>query len=294
MRRPRTTARTFLVLVFAWVLTGTAHAAVPRIAFPVVGKTAYSDDFGAPRGSGSHQGNDIMARRKTPVVAAEGGKVVKWTSSARAGCMLYLYGRSGTTYLYIHLNNDRTMRNDTHDNSTCVNGIAYASGLKTGAHVRKGQLLGYVGDSGDADGMPHLHFELHPNDGRAVSPYKWLRAGYRLLFPRPRTTGELYARIRGTVVRVRRDLDPDRLRVRVTFVRLSNGQGVRPARGVTVTVPAAASVSRRSAGTVTATTLGGARIGERVTVRTVSFPQRFVYARAPVARHAADGVLLRG
>ena len=45
---------------------------------------------------------------RTPAIAAEAGKVKWWTTSARAGCMLYLYGKSGTTYLYIHLNNDLT------------------------------------------------------------------------------------------------------------------------------------------------------------------------------------------
>ena len=46
------------------------------------------------------------------MVAVEDGKIKFWTTSARAGCMLYLYGASGTTYLYIHLNNDVTMAND--------------------------------------------------------------------------------------------------------------------------------------------------------------------------------------
>ena len=53
-----------------------------------------------------------MAPRRALAVAAEAGTVKFWTTSARAGCMLYLYGASGTTYLYIHLNNDLTRRND--------------------------------------------------------------------------------------------------------------------------------------------------------------------------------------
>ena len=53
-----------------------------------------------------------MAAKRAPVIAVESGRVVKYTRSANAGCMLYLYGKSGTTYMYIHLNNDRTLRND--------------------------------------------------------------------------------------------------------------------------------------------------------------------------------------
>ena len=85
---------------------------MPRLVFPIVGSVAWSNDFGDARCSGSHQGNDLMAPRRTIAVAAEAGKVKYWTSSSAAGCMLYLYGKSGTTYLYIHLNNDVTKGND--------------------------------------------------------------------------------------------------------------------------------------------------------------------------------------
>lgn len=150
-----------------------------QLVFPVVGPTRFSDDFGAARGQGGHQGNDVLAERRAPVVAVEAGSVERWTRSPGAGCMLYLDGRSGTTYLYVHLNNDLTRGND--NRGSCVDGIAYAPGLRDGQPVRAGELLGYVGDSGDADGMhPHLHFELHPGDGAAVSPYRWLRSARHL------------------------------------------------------------------------------------------------------------------
>jgi peptidase M23-like protein len=139
----------------------------------------YTNDFGAPRGQGAHQGNDLMAAKKSPAVAAEAGKVKYWTTSGAAGCMLYLYGESGTTYYYIHLNNDLTMGND--NRGKCVNGIAYS--VKNGAKVAAGQQIAYVGDSGDANGgSSHLHFEVHPNGGRAVSPYPYLQKAYKLLF----------------------------------------------------------------------------------------------------------------
>jgi hypothetical protein len=185
MRRHRTTARGILFLaLFLGLAAGSAAAPaatakVPRLIFPVVADVTYTSDFGAARGIGRHQGNDIMAAKKSPAVAAEAGKVKYWTTSATAGCMLYLYGESGTTYLYIHLNNDRTRGND--NRGKCVRGTAYA--VKDGAKVAAGQQIAYVGDSGDADGgHAHLHFEVHPADGKAVDPYPYLQAAQRLFF----------------------------------------------------------------------------------------------------------------
>jgi hypothetical protein len=155
-----------------------------RIVFPVIGPVQYTNDFGAPRSQGPHQGNDIMAPKRSLAVAVENGRV-KLRSGGSAGCYLYLYGQSKTTYLYIHLNNDLTKGND--NRGSCVPGVAYAKGLKDGQRVKAGQLLGYVGDSGDANGVAsHLHFEVHPKDGRAVSPYTYLNRAYRLLFAAPR------------------------------------------------------------------------------------------------------------
>ena len=188
MSRHRTTARGALFLIAVLGLAAGANARtakpVPRLVFPVVGPAQYTDDFGAPRGRSAHQGNDIMAPRKALAVAAEAGKVKFHTTSWAAGCMLYLYGDSGTTYLYIHLNNDLTMRND--NRGKCVQGVAFARGLVPGARVAAGDVIGYVGDSGDANGInPHLHFEVHPNGGRAVSPYPYLRKARKLLFALP-------------------------------------------------------------------------------------------------------------
>jgi Peptidase family M23 len=172
-----------LVPAATLVAVGSAgvRGAVPKLIFPVVGPVVYHDDFGAPRPQGPHQGNDLLAARLSPVVAAEPGKIKFWTTSKTAGCMLYLYGRSGTTYLYIHLNNDLT---DRHDNKgKCVPGTAYTAGLKDGATVQAGQQIGYVGDSGDAEGTYHLHFEVHPDDGAAVSPFPYLQKAVHLLVP---------------------------------------------------------------------------------------------------------------
>ena len=185
MRRLVVTAASLLV---AAVAASAAEAKVPRLVFPVIGHSTFTDDYGDARGQGSHEGNDIMAPRRALVVAVEAGTVRFHTTSWRAGCMIYLDGKSGTQYLYIHLNNDLTDGND--NRGGCVPGVAYAKGLKNGQKVRAGQVIGYNGDSGDADGIsPHLHFEVHPNGSGPVNPYRYLRQARRLLFSaKPGTT----------------------------------------------------------------------------------------------------------
>jgi hypothetical protein len=179
------------------VATSDARSTVPKLLFPVVGSVDYHDDFGEPRGKLPHQGNDLVAAKRAPAVAVESGTVEYWTTSKSAGCMLYLYGDSGTMYEYIHLNNDLTAQND--NKGKCVNGVAYAVPDK--ARVAAGQQIGYVGDSGDANGIhAHLHFEVHPRGGKAVDPYPFLRKAARLLAPAPADGGMFTLRLTGTVV----------------------------------------------------------------------------------------------
>src|SRR5438876_1523814 len=201
----RTTARGLLVLALLGLAAGTAAAMPPpdpptqskwkphppparnQIVFPVLGAVTFTDDFGAPRPQGPHQGIDILAPKRALALAAEPGRVRFFTGSGRAGCMLYLDGASGTTYLYVHLNNDLTQGND--NRGGCRNGVTFPRGLRTGARVQSGQPVGFVGDSGDADGLhPHLHFEVHPHGGRARNPYPYLIAARRLLFYVPAGT----------------------------------------------------------------------------------------------------------
>lgn len=197
MRYHRTTARGAFLLLFLLASSVAAASAAGAlndpsapavvgsepIVFPIVGAATYSDDWGAPRGQGRHAGNDILTTWRSPAVAAEDGRIKFWTTSARAGCMLYLYGASGTTYLYIHLNNDLTAKRD--NQGKCVPGVAYADGLENGARVKAGQQIAYNGDSGDAEGIYHLHFEVHPGDGADVDPFPYLNQATRLLFPLP-------------------------------------------------------------------------------------------------------------
>ncbi len=284
MVNTRTTARGLLVLALFGLLAGTASAipapeppaikwkppkpkpkpaAKKQIVFPVLGAAEFSNDFGSPRPQGRHEGIDILAPRHALALAAEPGRVRFHTGSWRAGCMLYLDGRSGTTYVYIHLNNDLTDRND--NRGGCVNGVTFPRGLKTGARVQAGQPVGYVGDSGDADGLhPHLHFEVHPGGRGAANPYPYLLAARRLLFVAP-AGREFTLALTGSVVSAKGEL----LRLRVNTLRAVPTMGItlrRLDRPLTLTVPAYATIERGPKGaTVPLTT---AKAGDRVTVST--------------------------
>ena len=173
------------------------NGAVPRLVFPLVAKTDLWDDYGDPRPNGRHAGID-MENPARAVVAVEDGSIKYWVSSL-GGCMLYLYGRSGTTYMYIHLNNDLTARND--NKGGCVNDVSFS--VPNGAKVTAGQQIAWNGDSGDANGNPHLHFEVHPNDGADVDPFRYLKRAMKPLFA-ARSRKRLQPRAQGKARRSRR------------------------------------------------------------------------------------------
>jgi murein DD-endopeptidase MepM/ murein hydrolase activator NlpD len=121
---------------------------------PVRGPHHFTDDFGDPRPGGRrHQGNDILSPYGTPVVAVFSG-VIKTNYSTNGGISLYLEGTDGNEYFYAH--NSRNV-------------------AVTGQRVSTGEVIGYVGNTGDARGGPtHVHFERHPGGGHAVDPYPFL------------------------------------------------------------------------------------------------------------------------
>jgi len=125
-----------------------------------------SDTWGAQRSEGrSHQGIDIMADFGTPVLAAADGEIAKFHDSERGGVSIYQRDESGRLlFYYAHLG-------------------ARAPGLREGQRVRQGDVIGYVGATGNAT-TPHLHFEIqHQREGQrwwrgqAVNPYPYLLAG---------------------------------------------------------------------------------------------------------------------
>ncbi len=141
------------------------------LLFPVVGPTHFENDWHAPRDGGArlHIGNDLIAKKLIPVVAVADGTVA-WVHAQRGGECCYLgitHESQGMPYesRYLHLNNDTPGTNDGK-----VVGIA--KGIVKGVHVQAGQLIGWVGNSGNAEKTtPHLHFELHDEFGNPINPY---------------------------------------------------------------------------------------------------------------------------
>ena len=136
------------------------------ILFPLENRVSFTDTFGAARSGGrTHAGNDLMAPKMTPIVAVVDGKL-DWLNltgklssyNSQPYYNILLRGDDGNDYFYIHLNNDTP---GTDDGQGGVEN-AYAPGLTNGTHVQQGQVIGYVGDSGNAEDFDsHLHFEIH-------------------------------------------------------------------------------------------------------------------------------------
>ena len=153
------------------------------ITFPVVGPSYFHRSFGECRDSCErfHNGVDIMTNgwKGVPVVAAHSGKVVHVTTSSElSGVAVTIQARGGWRTRYVHLNNDTPGSDDG-------NGTGLVPGIAVGDYVRAGQLIGWVGDSGNAEeAPPHLHFEIRKPGGEAIDPYPSLRKAYRIDFRR--------------------------------------------------------------------------------------------------------------
>jgi murein DD-endopeptidase MepM/ murein hydrolase activator NlpD len=130
-----------------------------RYVFPVFGDVSFTDDYGAPRAdTGWHQGNDLFAPTGTPVLAVADGRLSRVGVNTLGGNRLWLTDEAGNAFYYAHLS-------------------AYAPAALEGARVRAGQVIAFVGNTGDAIGTPpHLHFEVHPGGGDSVDPYPYLIA----------------------------------------------------------------------------------------------------------------------
>jgi hypothetical protein len=287
----RTTARAFLLLLLVGAFGGTAHAAVPVpdiTAFPIVGNVTYIDDWHQARPGGLHEGNDLMSRRHQPAVAFEAGTVEKWPGSG--GCMLVLHGKSGMDYWYIHLNNDLGLTND--NEGGCKNGVSYAPGLRNGQHVKRGQFVAYVGDSGDANGLqPHLHFEVHTPAGKPIDPYKYLRRSKHLLFPRPRAgQGDVTLTLKGTTIVSKTTTTITVKTKRIVVDPL--GLSYLYERTLTLDTSSATVERKSSGGALTTADMSAAKVGERARVVTPTFTPTWATQRAAAGALSTSQLIL--
>jgi murein DD-endopeptidase MepM/ murein hydrolase activator NlpD len=124
---------------------------------PVAGAVRFTDSWGQPRSGGRrHQGVDMIAARNTPVVAIYSGRILRLTNGNLSGLAIWLRADNGDQFFYAHLE-----------------GFAEVS---AGQSVSEGEVIGYVGSSGNApEFLPHLHFEYHPGGGSAVNPYSLVK-----------------------------------------------------------------------------------------------------------------------
>jgi murein DD-endopeptidase MepM/ murein hydrolase activator NlpD len=125
------------------------------IVCPVEGGADFVDSWGDARSGGrAHQGTDMMAAYGTPTLAPVSG-TVEHRNVTGGGLSWFVYGDDGNTYFGTHLSG--------YENE----GAGW---------VDAGTVIGYVGDSGNAAGTPHLHFEFWPGGGSPVNPYSLVAA----------------------------------------------------------------------------------------------------------------------
>jgi murein DD-endopeptidase MepM/ murein hydrolase activator NlpD len=133
----------------------------PRLPVPVEGVAArqITDSWGSPRPGGRHhQGVDIFARRGTPIHSATRGIVVTVGDNQLGGHIVKVFGPGGEWHYYAHLD--------------------HFAKVRPGDVVHPGDILGYVGNSGDASTTPcHLHYGIYSKVGRPTDPYWRLRRG---------------------------------------------------------------------------------------------------------------------
>lgn len=158
-------------------------SAIRTITFPVIGSVTYYDDFGNPRDGGarSHEGNDLMGKKMLPLVAAVDGTIINVNYPEESwGMAVTIRDKDGFTYHYLHMNNDNPGTDDGEGDG--IN--AYAVEVMQGNKVVKGQLIGWMGDSGNAETtQAHLHFEIRQPDRQPFSPYQSLQKATKITEP---------------------------------------------------------------------------------------------------------------
>lgn len=165
------------VFFFCGIFPVVASAQTVRpILFPVQGDYTFRDDWHEPRGGGTrlHLGNDIIAAKMTPLVAVTDG-IVSFVArpEARWGYEVEIQDSEGYSYSYLHINNDTPGTDDGMGGEA----NAYPPTIQRGVTIARGTIIGWVGDSGNAeDTVPHLHFEIRDPSGAHINPYPSLLA----------------------------------------------------------------------------------------------------------------------
>lgn len=149
--------------------------ALRDIVFPVGVEVSFSDTFGAPRGGGTrtHEGQDLMAPKMTPLIAVADGRIswMRWSNAGNGGNMVVLTDDAGWSYWYVHINNDTPGT----DNGVNRYDQAFADGIRAGQRVKAGEVIGWVGDSGNAENTgSHVHFEMHDPSDRVLNAFNSL------------------------------------------------------------------------------------------------------------------------
>lgn len=143
---------------------------IPAIAFPVLGPVTFVHDWHFARDGGErlHEGIDIHGVSGQPLRAAFDGVItdIRPTNAGIAGVGIQLTRSDGTYANYFHLNDDTP---GTSIGSAPLS-LRVHPGIAVGTYVKAGQIIGYMGDTGNA-GIPHLHFELRGADGIPMDPY---------------------------------------------------------------------------------------------------------------------------
>ncbi len=192
-----------VVVVLAFVSAAfvmPANAATTRdILFPVeknsIEKLRWSDTYGAPRSGGrSHKGVDLLGKKMMPIIAVK-DSVVTWGHFRNSsGNSLMLQDADGWEYMYVHFNNDTPGTDDASAKCTDVYSaklcatVQSGGKLARGTKVKAGEIIGYMGDSGNAEGTsPHLHFEIHTPNGVAINPTASVNAARAVSAATPQT-----------------------------------------------------------------------------------------------------------
>jgi hypothetical protein len=151
---------------------------VRPITFPVAGPVTYTNDFGACRDGCTrvHKGIDVIGDQLQPLLAVREGVIDHFVDHPTAGYGVVIRDREGWEYSVYHVNNDTPGTDDGADDGEW----RFARGIVPGSDVRAGQLIAWIGDSGNSEGsVPHAHVEIRRPDGEAINPYWSLRQAQR-------------------------------------------------------------------------------------------------------------------